>query len=238
MALRALANRIIRGVKMGRLTQCKLCNCKEIKKVNSMLKEGVPYKIIANFLKERKIEISTTSIGRHNTNHVKGQRKDRQINRGKIKKAKAKATIVVSRQQSKGDTSVQTLVDMNKHLSSNSLKIRNKYINKLHELQKDFDVIKEMMETVNIARDRRDRAIQEEIENDMLLNTTAQAIKDYGKLIKDFNEIMMGSESIQQLRFAQLVNMITMMFMKRTLSDQTRHQLLQLSEANPIIGGV
>lgn len=215
---------------MGKLTQCKVCNSKYVKQINAMLKECVPYKIIANYLAERKLIISTTSIGRHNQNHVKGQKKDRLINKGKIRKVKEQ----VNKNLSKQSQEIQTIVNIDTGLKGAPAKVYKHYLSKLNKFQEDFDVIAELQYTMAVAKERMDRAIQEELTSDMVLQTTAVAIKDYGKLVKDFNDIMQGSASIQQLRFAQLVNMITMLFMKRPLTDATRYQLLQLSEANPI----
>lgn len=111
-------------------------------------------------------------------------------------------------------------------------KRRFSYLNTLANMKKDINVMDEYVYVIAVSRDRVERALDEEAKSGLVLGTTATAISDYGKLLKMFKEATSGMESLTQLRFAQIVNMVGNVFTQTGISDKTRAELLAVMEKN------
>jgi hypothetical protein len=196
-----------------------------------MLRRGVSYPTIALFLKEKGIKLSTQSISRHNKNHVKKNEKPKQVQKKGLIKVKQlanpkKREPQTPNQRLKKDNQIQTqqerFIPQDIHGDKHNLQ----YEQELKKMTEDVDVINEYLFAMGVAKDRLKRGLDEEADSGLVLATTGNAIKDYTGMLKNFNEITAGMESLQKLRFAQLAQMIGNLFIQTPLTDKTRAELL------------
>lgn len=195
-----------------------------------MLRQSVPYTVIVKYLKDKNIKLTTQSVCRHKINHYdKKGLKPTQLQKKGIVNARKRANPKTHDDDSKlsrGDQKIQT---NNAKYAKDKQTWQRKidYENELKKLQENVDVVNEMIELLAISKDRVKRSIKEEDENKMVLTTTGNAIRDYGKLIKDFQEITSGMDQTS-LRFAQLVQLVGNLFATAPLTDKSRAELLEL----------
>lgn len=218
---------------MVNLNQCIICNSKWVDKVKDMLTRGVSYPIIQEFLKEKGIKLTTQSISRHNKNHVKNNQKPKQLQKKGLIKAKLLANPKkkeprTPNQELKKDNQIQMQVERYVPKDTHPDKHRLQYEQELKKMTEDVDVINEYLFAMGVAKDRLKRGLAEEADSGLVLATTGNAIKDYTMMLKTFNEITAGMESLQKLRFAQLAQMIGNLFIQTPLTDKTRSELLEV----------
>lgn len=215
---------------MAKLSQCIICNCLFTEEVDDLLAKGMSYPIIVKFLKDKGINLSTQSVYRHNHKHRLANEKPKQIQKGKIRNAQSRA-------RSRKKSTKKTVRADNKVIQATSPAVPRTHSERAKEIQyqkylsrmkEDIDVIDEMLYVLSVSKDRVERALAEEQESGLVLATTGQAVKDYQQALAKFNEITSGMDSITQLRFAQLVNMVGNVFTQGPITDQTRHDLLQM----------
>ena len=224
---------------MGNLTQCKICNSKYTAKVNEMLGKKVTQAAVAAWLLTKGLKLSDMSVSRHHNNCVKGKKKPTKHQKGKVVKMTAASKKTAKKAK---DNLKDMKEDPNKVLNKQSKKFQEiikeenegkkkklKGFDKiLHEMTDDVNVVNEMVWLMAVGKDRVHRALGEEKINQLVLATTGKAIADYGKLVKDFNEITTGMDSLSSMRFAQFASMMMNIFGHTALTDQTRKELLDL----------
>jgi len=215
------------------LNQCVVCNSLWKDEVNDLLEKKMPYSFIVNFLKGKGIDLSAQSISRHNTNHRLSNKKDKQVQKKGILKAKEKAKTYVPPTFNdsiglKAKDKPPVCPEPNHEDVTTQRSKAMSYQKEFEKMSQDIDVIKEFMEVLAIAKDRVKRGLNEEQDSGLVLATTGNAIKDYGVALKNFHEITSGMESITKLRYAQLVQLVGNVFSQAVISDQTKHELLTL----------
>lgn len=218
---------------MVNLNQCIICQCIHVDKVNDMLSRRVSYPTIVDFLKQKGIKLSRQSISRHNNNHLKTQVKAKQVQKKGLLKVKAlakpsKDTKKTPLQTMKKDNQIQTQQERFIPQDIHGDKHKLQYLEELKKMNEDVDVINEYLFAMGVAKDRLKRGLDEEADSGLVLATTGNAIKDYTTMLKNFNEITAGMESLQKLRFAQLAQMIGNLFIQTPLTDKTRSELLEV----------
>ena len=228
---------------MVKLTQCIVCNSKWKDAVDDQLKHGLTYASVCAFLKDKGLILSEQSISRHNKNHRLSNKKPKQVQKGNIKRAKAKANppepapdrTPAGKKRGKfhdGNIKRDILLEETE-LAKRKSTIKEQelsYAKELEALSQDIDVIKEYIELLAISKNRIKRALDEEDDTGLVLATTSTALKDYQSALKNFHEITSGMESITKLRFSQLVQMVGNIFVQAPLTDQARLELLTLLE--------
>jgi len=213
------------------LTKCKICNSIHTRQVNDMLEKKVPQTVIVSYLKDKGLTLSAMSVSRHLHNCILGEKKQRVIQKGGILKAQKKA------RQNNKKTDKQRL-QKNEHNIKHSAPTYNKdknperrrkqYLKELEDLEKDINVVNEFVFLLNAAKDRLKRGLEEEETSQLVLATTGKAIADYGTLLQKFNEMTQGMESLQSLRFAELIQMVGNIFAKTPITDRSRRDILDV----------
>lgn len=216
-----------------------------------MLTRNTPYSVVKAYLKDKGITISEQSISRHYNNHVLENKKPKQIQKGNIRRKQLEAKTGhkvdgISKKRMKNAKDRINKRDADRTLLRENCIIKNSRpaamgfrgdtindkrrvaLNTLADLEKDVDVISEMNELVKIAKDRVKRGLEEEQDASMILTTTGNAVKDYSKILSDFHEITAGAESVTQLRFSQLAQILGSVLNAPELSDRTRKELMNL----------
>ena len=219
----------------AKLTQCIICQSLFLDQVDDQLSKGIPYKTIVLYLKDKGIELSNTSVGRHNNNHRLNDLKPKQIQKGNIQRAKTRAKGNTKKHATRTDLETKS----NKRVVNNvtrtppnreAAKEKASYMYYLRKMREDINVINELLELMAIQKDRLHRANEEEADTNLILATTTNVIKDYRQSLKDFHDITSGMESIKELRMAEMIQMIVGLLMRESISDQTRFELLTLME--------
>lgn len=214
------------------LTKCTICNSIYRKNVDDMLEKKVPQTVIVAFLKDKGIKLSVMSVSRHLHKCILGEgSKSRQISKEGIRKAQQKARNVKKKSTTKraAETTKNMIANNPDYLDhKNPARQKAKYQQQLKQMEKDINVINEFVFLLSAAKRRIQRAMEEEEESQLVLATTGKAMADYGVLLQKFNEITQGMESLQSLRYAELIQMIANIFAKSPISDQTRKDILSV----------
>ena len=217
---------------MPKKTGCTICNCTHADAVKNMLDSSMPYPVIVEFLKTKGIEISTMTVSRHKNNCLEGKKKPKQLQKGKAKAAQSKAKKKVKKASKKDkDKRLQDTFDAIDSASNDNLPIDERrrrlrvFREKMDELEEDCDVIGELRDLLLMHKSRVLMAMAEEEESGLILGTTSSAMKEYKDALKLYKDATEGMDSLQQLRYAQLNQMIGQVFCSAKISDRTRFEL-------------
>ena len=221
------------GDYMVKPSTCKVCNSPFVKEIDIMLSKGISYPVIVNFLKDKSTVISSVSVGRHNNNHripslgvkPKTTKKSSKKSTKKPKRKKGKAKQAMN----SGDYETReqrNLAAFERDLSQIN-KRRKKVLKNVMKLEKDFNILDELELTVQLAKDRMFRAIEEEQDTKMVIPVTSHAIKDHIQAIKVYAEASAGMNKTE-FNFAQMVNVVGDIFALPALSDKAKSEMLSV----------
>jgi hypothetical protein len=209
-----------------------------------MLEKGNKYPVIVKFLKAKSFILSTTSVMRHNMNHRLASQttKSKPSKKTKKKSTKKKRKKLKPAQTTFGDTHKQR-EERNKAAFERDMKEyearRKKVLKNVIKLEEDINIMEELSLTVQLAKDRMFRAIEEEIDTKMVIPTTSHAIKDHINALKVYTETSSGM-SKTEFNFAQMVNIVGNIFSLPELSDKAKAEMLDvmeqfdISDSNPL----
>ena len=227
---------------MAKVTQCIICNSGYANTVKDMLDDGTTQQDIVEFMKRKGIKISRSCVYRHKKNHIDSNQTVKQIQPTKI---------IIAKQKAKGDRVKATKGTLDKSTINSNLKhelsnivcgndddyeyeeVNQLYLTELQQLTEDFDLISELIESLAIAKNRMKRGLKEELDNELVLSTTGRAIKDYVDILKDLKDILAGADSIEKIRYTQMVDMITSILGGSKLSDKSKFEIMTLLPENP-----
>jgi len=214
------------------LNKCKICNSIHTPQVNDMLEKNVPQTVVVAYLKDKGLILSAMSVSRHLHNCLlKDGKKQRQVQKGGIRNAQAQAKHNTKKGKDvklRSNQKNMNRTDTNHARDTNGARKRRAYIAELEKLEKDVDVVNEYVFILKASKERVARGLVEEDTANLVLATTGKALSDYGALLQKFNEITQGMESLQSLRFAELIQMVGNMFAKTPITDRSRNELLNV----------
>jgi len=206
--------------------KCKICTSAYAKEINDMLSKGVPYSVIVKWAHDRAFDLSSMTVSRHKNRCLAG-----------AKTATARA-VVATKQKKRTDKTgrkaakrlERVIVNANPNYTSDDAYVEKgkSYERYVKQLQGDIDILNELLWTMGVSKERVDRAIQEETNSGLVLATTGSALKDYGNLLSKFHDITSGMDSLQQIRYVQLVQMLNLILCNSAVSDRTRFELMEL----------
>lgn len=208
--------------------KCKICTSAYVKQVNDMLARNTPYSVIVSYLKDRNFSVSEMTVSRHKRKCLKNI-KTNTVRVLKATRVKRDRDADGSKEAKRIDQVIQgsRIVAAS---SASTKAAQQSYLIHLKKMKEDIDILNELLYVLAVSKDRVERALAEEHATGLIMNTTATAIKNYEGALKDFHEITSGMDSLQKLRYVQLVQMINAILCSTTISDRTRYELLALME--------
>ena len=113
---------------MGKITQCIICNSKYTDDVKKMLEKKLAQTAVVAWLGTKGVKLSTMAVSRHHNNCIKGKKKPKRGQKGKVVKMNAEAKKTAKKAK-------ENLKDM----KENPNKVLGKQQKKFQELMKEED---------------------------------------------------------------------------------------------------
>jgi hypothetical protein len=218
--------------------KCLVCESKYKEKIEELFQKGLRLKDIVDELKNSKIfGLEHGHLNHHFTYHFKDRdlvkSREETAKMGKLNDDKRKKKYYDKNDETKEQRDTKATSEIatqtnDQIVPPQQFEEKKEITTKLKDMNKDLNIIEEVVDLVHIQKGRVQKAREEEDNAGIMLGITSKIISDYQKILESAHEITKGMESLKEVRLAEIAQMFIGMVARHEIHDSTRFDLFRL----------